>query len=140
MIRKHPQARLRAKTALTRQLFERGWGKEQILTLFSLLDWLITLPEELVLQYDQEIKRIEEEKHVNYITSIEQLGIERGFQKGHQQGLHEGEANFLIRLLKHRFGDISPKYLQEIQEADHNTLLTWGERVVDAHSIEEVFI
>ncbi len=85
---------------------------------------------------------------MNYLTAVEQIGIEKGIktgmekglEKGFQQGLHEGEATFLIRLLKLRFEKIPSKYKRQIQQADHSTLLLWGERVFDADSIEDIFI
>ena len=51
----------------------------------------------------------------------------------------QGEATMLLRLLEKRFGAI-PKALQNrIQQADSDTLLQWSERVLNSHSLEDVF-
>lgn len=128
------QARLKAKTALTRALYEKGWGKKDILQLYTLVDWLITLPEELSIYYNNAIKQIEEEqsvKNVNYVTTAERIG--------RQEGLQEGEVRMLTRLLECRFQKISAELRAKIKQADPATLLQWAERVLDADSLAEVF-
>ena len=54
----------------------------------------VSLPTELV--------RVEEETSMPYITSIERMGLERG----RQEGLQQGEATVLRRLLTQRFGPL----------------------------------
>ncbi|HVV68159.1 MAG TPA: DUF4351 domain-containing protein [Gammaproteobacteria bacterium] len=139
----NPIVRLKAKTALTRLLYERGYSRQDIIQLFTLIDWLVTLPEELVIKYNETLKEIEEEKQVDFITTPERVGIQKGIQQGFQQGLktglQKGEAALLIRLLQHRFHHLPSNYLTRIQQADSNTLLIWGERVLDANTLEEVF-
>ncbi len=135
---KDPQARLKAKTALTRALYEKGWEKKDIIQLYTLVDWLITLPEEFAIYYNNAIKYIEEEKkmkNVNYVTTAERIGRREGLQKG----LQEGEARVLIRQLEFRFQKISKDLRVRIKNADTTTLLQWAERVLDAASLEEVF-
>ncbi len=128
-----PQARLKAKTALTRALYGKGWEKKDILQLYTLVDWLITLPEELVVHYNNAIKHFEEEKmrNIGYVTTAERIG--------RQEGLQEGEARILIRLLEHRFQTISAELRAKIKQADQTTLMQWAERVLDATSLAEVF-
>ena len=45
--RADPSRRLASKLGLTRRLYRRGWGKEDILKLYRFIDWVLTLPEEL---------------------------------------------------------------------------------------------
>lgn len=87
---KDPMQRLVAKVTLIRQLYERGYDKQQILILFNLIDWMITLPKELVIEFEQNVDEIEQEKDMQYINSLEQLYLERGIQKGMQEGMQEG--------------------------------------------------
>ncbi len=53
---------------------------------------------------------------------------------------HRGEATLLTRLLEHRFCPIPTNYLELIQQANADTILIWGKRVLDAGSLEEIFI
>lgn len=87
--------RLKAKTALTRQLFDKGFVKEDIIELFRMIDWLVNLPEELMLEYNDVLKNIAEERQVQFITTPERVGF--------QKGLQQGEATLLTRLLERRF-------------------------------------
>lgn len=56
-----------------------------------------------------------------------------------QQGLQQGVGNLIINQLKRRFKQVPDSYLTRITQADSDVLLLWGERILDAQSIEEVF-
>ena len=145
--RGNPKARLQAKTALTRKLYEKGFGKSDIIQLVTLIDWLIALPEELMIEYNLTIKEIEEKKHMNFVTTPQRVGRIEGFKKGLEQGLEQGletglqkgEAALLTRQLQRRFHHLPNDYLTQIEQADADTLLLWGERIFDAATLEEVF-
>lgn len=72
------------------------------------------------------------EKHFPYPQS--------DFAKEHYgKGLIEGEAAMLLRLLHRRFGDVSAEVENRVHQADSETLLRWGERVLDAPTLDAVF-
>jgi len=61
-------------------------------------------------------------------------------QRFTQQGRVEGAVALLLRLLAHRFGSPLPAWAAEcIRSANDEQLLLWGERVLDAGSLDEVF-
>ena len=64
---------------------------------------------------------------------------QQGIQQGIQQGQTEGEAAILVRQLERRFGPLSPRHRARIESADAETLLVWGDRVLTAQSVDEVF-
>ncbi|MEN9985158.1 MAG: hypothetical protein RI925_660, partial [Pseudomonadota bacterium] len=66
-------------------------------------------------------------------------GMEQGMQKGIQQGMQQGEALLLQRLLTRRFGVLSATQLANIAAATPAQLETWGDRVLEAKSLDEVF-
>ena len=68
-----------------------------------------------------------------------QQGIQKGMQKGIQQGMQQGEALLLQRLLTRRFGVLSATQLASIAAATPAQLETWGDCVLDAKSLDEVF-
>src|SRR5262249_45752406 len=78
------RARLYEKTALTRQLYHKGFKKEDIIQLFNLVDWLITLPKEFMVEYAQSIENFEEEEKMQYVNSFERLGYMRGIEQGRE--------------------------------------------------------
>ncbi len=69
---------------------------------------------------------------------LEQGRLE-GRQEGQLEGRQEGEAAILIRLLTLRFGPLDESSLLRIRQADAETLLQWGERVLTAVVLEDVF-
>ena len=68
-----------------------------------------------------------------------QKGVQQGMQKGIQQGMQQGEALLLQRLLTRRFGALSATQLASIAAATPAQLETWGDRVLEAKSLDEVF-
>lgn len=128
--------RLDAKLQLIRLMYRRGYGKDRILTLFRVIDWLLHLPSELAPVFQRALLTIEDERKMAYITSIERLGLERGMQ----QGMQQGEAAILNRQLQRKFGEkFTEVHRRRVDKADVDTLLDWSERLLIARSIEEVF-
>jgi hypothetical protein len=66
-------------------------------------------------------------------------GLAEGLKEGLKKGRMEGEAALLVRQLNRRFGSLSEAAQQRIALADAETLLVWGERLLDAQSLDEVF-
>ncbi len=60
-------------------------------------------------------------------------------KQGQEQGIQQGEVAFMTRLLKHRFRKIPEAYLARIEQADAETLLLWGEKILEANTLEEIF-
>lgn len=63
----------------------------------------------------------------------------QGRQQGRQEGRTEGEAALLVRLVERKFTRLPSKYRTRMEAADAQTLLRWGERILTAQTIEEVF-
>ena len=92
---------------------------------------------------------------MRYVTSVEQIGIEKGLLQGMQQGIAqgmqqgmqrglmkgraEGEAYALRRLLQKRFGLLSEDVLARLQAASIDELELWLDRALDADSLAGVF-
>jgi len=75
-------------------------NKQRVIDLFIVVDWLMKLPEWLDQQVWHEIETIEESEKMQYITSVERIGI----AKGRVEGRLEGESRLLRKLLERRFG------------------------------------
>jgi hypothetical protein len=70
---------------------------------------------------------MEEEKRMRHITSIERYGIRKG------------ECVMLERLLQCKFHSVPSQYLDKLHKADSDTLLKWGDSILKAKSLTEVF-
>lgn len=61
------------------------------------------------------------------------------YGEGRCEGRTEGEAALLLRQLERRFGNLSDDTKRRINSADAETLLTWGERILDAKTPEDIW-
>jgi predicted transposase YdaD len=68
-----------------------------------------------------------------------QEGRREGRKEGRQEGRQEGEAALLLRQLERKFGQLDPRTRKRVQGADAERLLDWGERVLEAQRLEDVF-
>ena len=89
--RKDDHARLDWKKRLAKALYLKGYGREDIMNLYRFLDWLMVLPKDLEIEFQEEMKTFEEGMNVAYITSAERIGIEKGLQEGMEKGLQKGK-------------------------------------------------
>lgn len=130
--RKNADARFNIKFALTRRLYDKGLSRDAILNLYRFMDWVLSLPKDLEIRYNQGIKKLEEERSVKYVTSAERIGMEKGRL--------QGEHKLLILLLKEKFPTISEDYLKQVErEEDEKKLCAWGAELINAKTPDEVF-
>jgi predicted transposase YdaD len=66
-------------------------------------------------------------------------GMEQGIAEGREQGVAQGQARLLTRQLTRRFGPLPAEVTSRIDAAGTETLDTWGERLLDAQTLDEVF-
>jgi hypothetical protein len=72
-------------------LYQQGYQRQDVINLFRFIDWLMSLPKNLEQEFWREIRQLEEETRMPYITSVERLGIEQGIEQGMQlRGSHPG--------------------------------------------------
>ena len=90
-----------------------------------------------------------------YITSIEQLAIEEGMQKGMQQGMQkgiqqgmqkgvqqgrlEGKLQLLASLLEMRFGELPFWVGERLALADEAMIKRWTGALLSADSLDTLF-
>ncbi len=118
-----PHARLDWKFGLTRRLFERGYTRQQVAGLYRFIDWMMLLPEELETEYDRRVDAYQEERKMEYLSSMERRAMERGRQagllEGMEQGMQQGElsgrAATVQRQLTRRLGALSKEDEQRVR-------------------------
>jgi predicted transposase YdaD len=65
---------------------------------------------------------------------------EREFMReGRKEGRKEGAENLLVPLIERKFGPLDRKTRARVHRADTGQLLQWGERLLTADRLEEVF-
>jgi len=110
--------RRQVKLALTRRLYERGYSRERILSLFRFIDWLLALPAEQETLFWQDVQEYEEERTMPYVTSVERIGLARGREEGREEGLREA----LRRIVRARYGVVPEALEIRIAAADREAL------------------
>jgi flagellar biosynthesis/type III secretory pathway protein FliH len=116
------------------KLYERGIPQQDILNLFRFIDWAIQLPNDLKQQFWQELRDFEEQQHMPYITSVEQIGFERGLQEGRQ----EGQYALILRLLTRRVGEIPADLAAQIEALPLARLEALGEALLDFTGLSDL--
>ena len=94
------------KLSLIRRLYEAGYSRRDVLHLFKFIDWVMILPEGVKQSFWLELKALEEERKVPYITSVEEIGFERGIQQGRQEGRQEERLSLLSLQLEQKLGEL----------------------------------
>ena len=91
----------------------------------------------------KELKMTLAERFDQWALEYEQKGIQKGKQEGLREGLQKGiatgEGLLLQRQLARRFGPLPDAVLQRIAAASITELELWGDRVLDAASLDDVF-
>ena len=131
--------RFNLKWQLTRNLYERGYSKQEVLNLYRLIDWVMTMPEDMDLAFERKIVDYEKENSMPFITSIERIGIkkgiergmEKGMEKGIEKGRQEGQASLIVRMLKRRLGTLDPELEMRLLKLSLSQLESFGERILD---------
>ncbi|CAM2007862.1 hypothetical protein [Acanthopleuribacter pedis] len=132
--RKKPFDRLGQKLTLTKLLYQKGFSKDEVLTIFRFIDWVMQLPPALTQQFHQALAAFEGEKQMPYITSIERLGHERGWKEGREEGREEMKPDMveaLLTLLKQQNVVLSEQVLSVIEAADVTQVRTWLRTVIN---------
>lgn len=79
--KRNEPARKQWKLTLIKRLYERGYDRSTIINLFGFVDWLMILSNETKVAFWQELRTYEEERQMPYITSVEQIGYDRGIEE-----------------------------------------------------------
>ncbi|MGJ5675424.1 MAG: transposase [Nostochopsis sp.] len=121
----NPEARLQWKLRLIRMLYEKGYSRDNILQLFRLIDWMMTLPQGLAEAFTTEIANYEEQT-MPYITSVERLGMLKNQREN------------VIDVLQTRFGEVPADLMAAINDLDEISVLKELHReAVTITSLEE---
>ena len=105
--------------------------RELVMQLVVFLEWIVALPEDLAPYYNEQLEHLEEDNKMTYISIIERQGIE--------QGIGQGRASTLYKLLQLKFNEQAREYEQRLFQANDAELNLWTERVLCAETMDAVF-
>jgi hypothetical protein len=96
--RKDKQSRLQYKLALSRRLYQYGWTRDDIIRLYRFIDWIMVLPAEMENEYHQNLLAYEKEVNMQYITTAERIGMEKGIGIGEERGILLGSLQTVLEM------------------------------------------
>jgi hypothetical protein len=115
--------RYEGKLRIAKSLYRRGYGRQDILELFRLIDWMVNLPKAAEAQFLREIQHFEEENQMPYITSVERLARQEGISQGIAEGIIQQRREDVIEVLEVKFGEIPTEVIQKINQIEDPSLL-----------------
>ena len=121
-----PQSRFQWKLSLIRNLYQRGYSREEVLQLFRLIQWMMVLPEELERNLEAEVSRYEEERRMPYITTFERRAMLKNLREN------------VIEILDVRFEVVPASVIETVNQiGDLDGLKQLLRRAVTISSLEE---
>ena len=133
------------KLWLIRRLYQLGYDRQKIIGLYGFIDWVLQLPKPEASAFWHDLREIEEEKGMPYVTSVERIGIEKGLQQGSagcsrvgRKGRQEGQAEMVLRVLSRRLGAVPSDLALRIRGLPDPQLLSLMDVVVTATTLPEV--
>lgn len=112
-----------------------GWLQDVILPRLGISEEEITA-RRLTLE---EVETMLAENIDRWNRELLEKGRKEGRREGRKEGRKEGEARLVLRLLRLKFGPLKPSIEKRVRSADADLLLKWGERVLTAESLDDVF-
>jgi hypothetical protein len=100
------------KFTLVKRLYELGYSRSEVLNLFKFIDWAMILPEDLKQAFWNDLKLYEEEQQMAYVTSVEQIGYDRGLQDGEATGAVKERRSLVSIQLEQKLGAL-PKSMNK---------------------------
>ena len=110
-----PQERQQWKWNLVRRLFERGYDQDDIRKLFRLVDWMMTLPDELQRRFEEQLTRYQEERQMPLLSRMELRAM--------QKGILQNARKSVLEVLEIRFEVVPPELIEAINEIEDTSVL-----------------
>ena len=133
--------RMREKIALivrlssrrSRHLYDRGFSRQDIISLFRFIDWIMFLPEKEDDLFWKKVSVFEKEGKMPYITSVERIGYKRGIQQGRSV-----LRSVLARQIAKKFNSRPDREMPKLERLSPDDFPELGEQLLDLDSLEAV--
>jgi hypothetical protein len=131
--------RYAAKWRLMRLLYERNWDRQRVIDLFSVIDWMMWIPQAMQQQILSDLDNMERKLGMPYLNAFEKRGLERGRQEGRQEGQQQALCQLLTLQMEKRFGQLPQPIRERLRQAPPQDLQRWGAALLDAPSLDHIF-
>ena len=107
--------RLEFKKHLLELLREKGYDRERINEVLTLIDWIVRLPRSLQIEFRRHAELLDGESDMPIVPPLGELyreeGLKEGLSRGREQGLEKGletQRETIVRIVHARFGPPPP--------------------------------
>jgi hypothetical protein len=136
-----PEGRFLAKWQLVRNLYDLGYNADELREIFRLIDRMMSLPEELSLEFERQLGALEESLNMPYVTSVERIAEARGKAlgeaRGEARGIAIGVAALVLRQLARLDGPLPEEFEQQVKQLPLERLEALGEAILDFNSLDD---
>ncbi len=128
---RHASGLLRRQTHPAQLLLrDLGYHAEEVREIFRLIDWMMSLPEDLNRKFEKELVALEESLNMPYVTSVERIAEARGQTKG--------GAVVLLGPLTRICGAVPEEVEQRLYRLSLERLAELGEALLDFRSLDDL--
>jgi Domain of unknown function (DUF4351) len=120
---KSPNSKLEWKLTLMEMLQERGYSDEEAKKLFKFLDWVVSLPEDLKIKFDEEVAK-RSPKIMPYITSFERSGM----------------LDIVFIVLNQKFKELKPELVNKIRELNAEQIKVLSSLMISFNDESELML
>ena len=103
------------KLNISQQLYSKGLKRQDVLNLFQFIDWVMTLPTNLAVEFQSDLEKFERERQMQYVTDIERRALKKGRIEGALEAISLG--------LELKFGPASLRLIPAISQIQDLTIL-----------------
>jgi Domain of unknown function (DUF4351) len=128
------------KMTLVKRLYELGYSRSDVLNLFKFIDWAMMLPDGLKRAFWEELSIYEEERQMPYMTSVEEIGYDRGLKIGKKTGVEEERRALILLLLTQKFGQLSEALSERVSGLSPKQLQSLAIALLRFESIDELSV
>ena len=130
---KHPTKRIRknAKIELITLTRKYNYTNKLLRELIYLIDMMIALPENLNIDFYNEVKTMEAEVKERFVSIFERMAK--------REGRAEGQVNILLNQMGYKFNNIPETVINRIKSANLEQINVWSLNLLNAQTIDEVF-
>ena len=140
--RQNPQQLSAYRLELTVKFHNEDYPLSDNHLLHHLIDWLMPLPDDLKIQFRNQLQQRLPDKTMPHITLFQEIGRQEGRQEGRTEGRQEGSLaqarESVIEALEIRFGEVSPELRERINSLDNlRTLKAQHRRAITVPSLDQ---
>ena len=114
------QTRFRWKRQFILLLYELGFTHETLVQVYRFIEWIMVLPDPLEDRLYDDLKQIEGDKTMPFLTYAERKGLKEGRKKGLIEGIQKGKIlglqKAIVSVLEVKFAQVDQTVIKSVNK------------------------